>query len=76
MLVNQRHQVGLPTDLIQLPTIGERFCDGDQVNRLAGFGQMVKGFPDPLVADEEKVVRRKELGDIQINFLVDQYRAD
>ena len=56
-LVDQRHQVGLPANFVQLPTVGKRFGDGDQVQWLACFGQVMKGFPNPLVADDEEIIR-------------------
>jgi hypothetical protein len=75
-LVDQRHDVRCPTNLLDLVALFKLFADGQEIDRGAGFMQAREGFPNPAVADNKKVVRLEELSDIVIGFRVNQHSAE
>jgi len=74
-LVDQRQKVSLPANLSQLPLLLQVFTHRENIDRHLPVMQAHKGSPDPLIADDVKILRVDHLGDLKIGIGIDQNRT-
>ena len=75
-LVDQRRQIGGPADFAQLAAAVQFIGNSQQVNGDALFMQAGECIPDPFVAVDVKIVRAQKLGNIVIDFRINEYRPN
>jgi hypothetical protein len=73
-LVDQRRQVGGSADLAQLAAPVQFVGNGQQVDGDALLVQAGERLPDPFVTVDVEIVRAQELGDVVIDFRVNENR--